>query len=178
MKKLLTLIAALIIVNVAKAQYYSSSTYREDSWHVNIGPEGFYNFNPGHAIYPYGYGGALRLEYYPNNYMGIIVNTGFRMLKAKAPTVNFKYIPVTAGIKGFFLPQWYLGGEFGAAYTDPQMGYTTKIAKVIAPSIGYNNTDYNFDISIRYENVHAQDHYVSQLALSLTYSFDLTGGGY
>lgn len=178
---LTTLITFFLTINKAKAQYYDDF-YREDSWHMSIGFDGLYNQNPGKAFYTAGVGAQVSAIYYPNAYVGLSVTSGYYNLLGKERVVgssvvrqpNFQYIPLKFGVRGFVTPTWYIIGEFGAGYADPQIAKGTHFSKTIAPGFGYDNPDRRIDISLRYENMHHRNSYVSMIALQLAYSIDFS----
>ncbi|WP_158828468.1 hypothetical protein [Mucilaginibacter lacusdianchii] len=188
MKKTLLILVLFIAFmgnKSVKAQVFASNErYSEYLWHVSFGVEGLYNINPGKNYYTGGYGGSLKAQYDVTQNLGVTISTGYFFINhdTRPGTVNtadFKYIPVKLGAKAYFLPEFYLGGEVGVASVDPSLGqentrekpdFTSKFAKVIAPSVGYETN--NFDASIRYENINHQNKYKSFVALRVAYIFN------
>jgi hypothetical protein len=187
-KKYLLLVITVtlsILANKAKAQYYNN-TYREDSWHVTIGPDFLGVINPSQpstttinhktATYSrYGLGASIKAEYYPSPFVGLTIGTGFEYIPSKAPASASDYtlVPFKIGAKAFFSQTMYLGAEAGLGYGNPSY-YDSHLVKIISPSIGYNNNDSGWDINLRYEVNHLKGNYISALGLHIAYSFDLT----
>ncbi|WDF55099.1 hypothetical protein [Mucilaginibacter sp. KACC 22063] len=177
----LTIIAFCFKLNTAKAQF-SVATKKENTWHLEVGANGLYDLNPGKKYYTAGFGAQLAGIYYPNEFVGITLTTGYFDLPGKKRTVNrteikqpnFQFVPLKLGVRGFFVPKWYLAGEFGLGYATPDIGNNTHFAKTIAPGLGYEDLDSGLDVSLRYENMHHQGNYVSMIALQVAYSINLS----
>lgn len=189
-KKYLLLVMTTILsvfLNKAKAQYYNN-TYREDSWHVTIGPDFMAVVNPlqlttsattGKDTYTtysrLGLGASLHAEYYPSPFVGLTIGTGVTTISAKSPNSasNYLLVPFKIGAKAFFSQTMYLGAEAGLGYTNP--GYkSSHMAKIISPALGYNDNNSGWDVSLRYEVDHMNSTYISMFGLHIAYSFDLS----
>jgi len=185
----ITIIALSIFCNKAKAQHYNN-TYREDSWHVTVGPDFIGVINPFQNIDPadapnapksvtysrLGVGGTVHAEYYPSPFVGLTIGTGADFIPKKG---NNKYVkdlilvPVTIGAKAFFSQTMYLGAEAGLGYSS--VAYKgSNLTKIVSPQLGYNNNDTGWDINLRYEVLQGRNQYLSFFALHIAYSFDLS----
>ncbi|MCJ8210244.1 porin family protein [Mucilaginibacter sp. RS28] len=181
MKKILLIVAALFVLHNAKAQS-SNNSYREDSWHLVVGPSGLVNVKPGSDVLHIGYGAEGQLEYYPTNYVGVTVSTGYlRLIGAKPNGVklpDFSFVPIRAGLKGFVVSNLYLLADVGIGFASPKGMLNSTFVKTIAPGIGYSNQDIGLDISLKYENLNQRNNYLSMFGLNVAYSFNLSGSGY
>ncbi len=184
----ITIVALSIFCNKAKAQHYNN-TYREDSWHVTIGPDFLGVINPYQNIDPkttgapssvtysrLGLGGTIHAEYYPSPFVGLTIGTGGDFIPKTGKNENVKslmIVPVTIGAKAFFSQTLYLGAEAGLGYTSVAYkgSHTTKI---VSPQIGYNDNNNGWDFNLRYEVMQGKNQYLSVFALHIAYSFDLS----
>lgn len=184
----ITIVALSIFCNKAMAQHYNN-TYREDSWHVTVGPDFMGVINPFQNIDPektgapssvkysrLGLGGTIHAEYYPSPFVGLTIGTGVDYIPKTGKNVNVKdlfIVPVTIGAKAFFSQTMYLGAEAGLGYSS--VAYKgSNMTKIVSPKIGYNDNDNGLDINFRYEVMHGRNQYLSVFALHIAYSFDLS----
>jgi hypothetical protein len=191
-KKYLLLVMTIILsafFNKVKAQYYNN-TYREDSWHVTIGPDIMGVVNPIQQVdltnsttgkitqsnikySRLSVGGSVHAEYYPNPFVGLTIGAGANFIPGTGKAKSLVLAPVTIGAKAFFSQTMYLGAEAGLGYSSITYK-NSHLAKIVSPALGYNNNDTGLDISLRYEVVHSTNQYLSMLGLHIAYSFDLT----
>jgi hypothetical protein len=191
-KKYLLLVTTIILstfFNKVKAQYYNN-TYREDSWHVTIGPDIMGVINPIQQVdltnsstgrVTQGYikysrlsvGGSVHSEYYPSPFVGLTVGVGANFIPGSGSANSLVLVPVTIGAKAFFSQTMYLGAEAGLGYSSIEYK-NSRLAKIVSPALGYNNNDTGWDVSLRYEVVHGSNQYLSMLGLHIAYSFDLS----
>ncbi|WCT13825.1 hypothetical protein [Mucilaginibacter jinjuensis] len=192
MKKYLPLvitIALSVFLNKAQAQYYNN-TYREDSWHVTIGPDimgvinptqqvDFTNPTTGKVAPNYvtysrlSAGGSVHAEYYPNPFVGLTIGVGADFIPGTKNAKSLVLVPITIGAKAFFSQTMYLGAEAGLGYSS--ISYKgSRMTKLVSPALGYNNNDNGLDISLRYEVMHGSNQYLSMIGLHIAYSFDLS----
>jgi hypothetical protein len=88
-------------------------------------------------------------------------------------------VPIKAGIKAFFSPNWYFGAEAGAGIETkvflPQgvnQEFQQKDTKLIlSPTIGYASK--HWDVGARYENFSGQNNNYGLVGLRLAYGFGL-----
>lgn len=186
-------IALCVLTKTAEAQYYNN-TYREDSWHVTVGPDFFALINPnnqpvdrltttssgtsklGYTNYSrVGIGATVHAEYYPNPFVGLTLGTGIAYIPAKLPknASDYTLVPFKLGVKGFFSQTMYLSAETGLGYMSPSLR-NSHMAKLVAPEIGYNDNNSGWDINLRYEVIHGSGSYLSMFGLHIAYSFDLS----
>jgi hypothetical protein len=189
---LVIIIMLSVLSNKAKAQYYDN-TYREDSWHVTVGPDFMAVINPqqlvdhpqvkgGYVTYSrLGLGASVHAEYYPNPFVGLTLGTGVTSISAKTPATgldgssvsNYLLVPFKIGVKAFFSQTMFLGAETGLGYTTPDYK-SSHMAKIISPQLGYSNNDTGWEVSLKYEVDHLRSTYISTLGLHIAYSFDLS----
>lgn len=183
-----TVVALSIICNKATAQHYNN-TYREDSWHVTVGPDFIGVINPYQNIDAaklgdptsvtysrLGVGGTIHAEYYPSPFVGLTIGTGLDFIPKTGKNDKVKsliIVPVTIGAKAFFSQTMYLGAEAGLG--ESNVAYKgSKLTKIVSPQIGYNDNDNGLDVNLRYEVLQARNQYLSFFALHIAYSFDLS----
>jgi len=98
----------------------------------------------------FGIGGSVQGDYFVAPDMSLTLNAGYISLMAKE--VNgvkgdaLGVIPVMAGFRYFFSPNFYGAAQLGAAFYS-ESGIGTSFA--YSPSIGYKFTD-NFDAQLKY----------------------------
>jgi hypothetical protein len=180
--RILLLIATVFSVTTVKAQLLGNNErYSQYVYHVNIGVDGLYNINPGSKTYNPGFGISGKFQYDVTQNLGLTFGVGYTVITADNSRVygtnpdlrpDLKMIPVKLGAKAYFLPEFYLGGEFGLVYADPYIDNKSKshLGKVLAPAIGYETN--HLDLSVRYENTSHHNVYVSFVALRAAYSFN------
>ncbi|NCD68386.1 hypothetical protein [Mucilaginibacter agri] len=190
---LITIVALSIFTSKVKAQHYNN-TYREDSWHVTIGPDFLAIVNPtSQAIDPpsagsttkvvnysrLGIGGSIHAEYYPSPFVGLTIGTGGEFIPAasnnRSDVKDLFLVPVKIGAKAFFSQSWYLGAEAGIAYASVAYKDSHR-PLLVSPQLGYNDNDTGWDINLRYEVMHGKNQYMSMFGLHVAYSFDLSKG--
>jgi hypothetical protein len=185
-KKHLLLVIVILLSALStkvKAQYYNN-TYREDSWHVTVGPDLMAVVNPqqlpGSGIKSVTYsrlglGASVHAEYYPNPFVGLTLGTGVTTISANKPdgASNFLLVPFKLGVKAFFSQTMFLGAETGLGYISPDYK-TSHMAKIVSPQLGYSNNDTGLEVSLKYEVDHMKSTYISILGLHIAYSFDLS----
>jgi hypothetical protein len=100
-------------------------------------------------------GGSVQGDYFVAPDLALTLNAGYLSLSPKTITVagvSYKgestgIIPVMAGIRYFFSPNFYGSAQLGAAF-GTESGAGTAFA--YAPGIGYKFTD-NFDAMVKYQ---------------------------
>lgn len=168
----------MISVNKVKAQSFLNA-YREDTWHLGVGPDLAAVVNPAPTQTRLGAGAQVHFLYYTNPNVGLSISTGFLTVLSKSGSrePNYTLVPFTVGAKAFISSSVYLGTDVGLGYVSPKQN-SAGSTKILAPSIGYNDPDSNFDINLRYQVDHQHDGYLSMLALHISYYFDLTRSYY
>ncbi|HEY0245628.1 MAG TPA: hypothetical protein VGC01_08705 [Mucilaginibacter sp.] len=130
-------------------------------------------------------GGTARLQYGLSNNLAITLTSGYYNFFGKeepGTTVNYQslgMVPIKAGIKAFFTPNWYFGAEVGAGIETktflPQgvdEDFVNKDTKLIlSPAIGYASK--HWDVGVRYENYSGQSNNYGLVGLRLAYGFGL-----
>ncbi|HWD88549.1 MAG TPA: hypothetical protein VG367_10510 [Mucilaginibacter sp.] len=121
-------------------------------------------------------GGNARLQYGISNNFALTLTAGADHFFTKMiPGTNTRYqgygvIPEKAGIKWFFVPGIYFGGELGIA----EEASSTKFGPVRfdwTPGLGWASS--HWDISGRYENFSGNGANYGMFALRLAYGFAL-----
>jgi len=186
---LVIIIMLSVLSNKVKAQYYDN-TYREDSWHVTVGPDFMAVVNP--QQYPgngltaatysrLGLGASVHAEYYPNPFVGLTIGSGVTTISKKSEAgtpknenfSNYLMVPFKIGVKAFFSQTMFLGAETGLGYVNPDYR-ASHMTKIVSPQLGYSNNDTGWEVSLKYEVDHTKSTYISMLGLHIAYSFDLS----
>jgi hypothetical protein len=188
MKKTTKLVAtalaavALFIGTNVKAQIITPNKLR-----FGFGVEGGLATGNAHDYSNLELGGTARLQYGLSNNLAITLTSGYYNFFGKTepvPFANLKYqslgmVPIKAGIKAFFTPNWYFGAEVGAGIetkTFLPQGINEDFAQkdtklILSPAIGYASK--HWDVGVRYENYSGQSNNYGLVALRLAYGFGL-----
>lgn len=163
--------AAILIGSNAKAQ-----TTDKSAWRLGIGVEA--GIPTGNNITQYSnfeLGGTARLQYGLSNKVALTLTSGYYNFFGKevTSTTNTRYqsigiVPAKVGIKAFFLPNIYVGGEVGAGF-ETRSGAETKL--LLSPALGWANQ--HWDVGVRYENFSGQSNDFGVVGLRLAYGFGL-----
>jgi len=125
-------------------------------------------------------GGTMRLQYGLSNSWAATVTSGaYHFFAIKIPGTDKRYdsygeIPIKAGFKFFFIPNWYVGFEAGEVLekTDSGPGPTRLL---LSPALGYAVK--HWDFALHYENLSSTlpgDHF-GIVELRSAYAFSLLG---
>lgn len=176
-----TVVAAIFIGSNAKAQ-----TITPDKLRFGIGVEGGLATGTAHDYSNLELGGTARLQYGFSKNLAVTLTSGYYNFFGKNdPTTGDKYqslgmVPIKAGIKAFFAPNWYFGAEIGAGIETKVFASQTvndsedneKNTKLIlSPALGYAQK--HWDVGVRYENFSGQSNNYGLVALRLAYGFGL-----
>ncbi len=121
-------------------------------------------------------GGTARLQYGLTNNLAVTLTSGaYHFFPITIPGTNTKYqgygeIPIKAGIKAFFAPQFYFGAEGGAGLevTDQGKGPTRLL---LSPALGYASE--HWDLGVHYDNFSNTSGHFGLIGLRLAYGFNL-----
>lgn len=167
---------AIFFTSQVKAQ-----TVDANKWRLGIGIEGgipvgsnitgFSNFD---------LGGTARLQYGLGKDLALTLTSGYYSFFAKDQTVtvngvsvtstpsNLGIVPVKVGLKYFFAPSFYLGGEAGAGF---ETNYAKDTKLILSPALGWASK--SWDVGVRYENYSGQENSFGTVALRVAYGFSL-----
>src|ERR1700743_1809060 len=173
MKSLSKLIAAAFIAsaifvsNSAKAQTTPANAFR-----FGVGLESGIPLGVANAKTHFELGGTARLQYGLSNSVALTLTSGFYNLFGTnypdgltRPSLHM--IPVKAGVKAFFAPNFYFGAEAGAAFVTNN-GF---VKLDLAPALGFANK--SWDVGVRYESLTGQDFNYGIVGLRIAYGFPL-----
>ncbi|MDF2431655.1 MAG: hypothetical protein JWP44_1286 [Mucilaginibacter sp.] len=130
-------------------------------------------------------GGTARLQYGLSKNLALTLTSGYYNFFGKdQPGTTVQYqsmgmVPIKAGIKAFFTPNFYFGAEAGAGIEtktfQPQgvnQEFVNKDTKLLlSPAIGYATK--HWDVGVRYENYSGQSNNFGLVALRVAYGFGL-----
>jgi hypothetical protein len=121
-------------------------------------------------------GGTARLQYGINNNFAVTLTSGADHFFSKInPATGKKYdsfgvIPIKAGFKEFFVPNFYFGAEAGVGIEETDSGTGFK-KFLLSPAVGWGNK--KWDVGIRYDNYSGQNDNYGFVALRVAYGFNL-----
>jgi len=186
MKKSTKLIAAaLFAVAILFGTNVKAQTISPNTLRFGFGVEGGIATGNAHDLSNLYLGGTGRLQYGVSNNLAITLTSGYYNFFGKdEPGTDTKYqslgmVPIKAGIKAFFSPNWYFGAEVGAGIEtktflpqgiDSQAGEKdTKL--ILSPGIGYATK--HWDVGARYENFSGQSNGYGLVGLRIAYGFGI-----
>jgi hypothetical protein len=121
-------------------------------------------------------GGTARIQYGVTDNFALTLTSGaFHFLSKDIPGTNTKYdsfgvIPIKAGVKEFFVPNFYVGAEAGVGIEETDSGVgNTKL--ILSPALGYANK--HWDVGFHYESFTGQNDPYGLVALRIAYGFKL-----
>jgi len=187
--KLVTIAVAAVAIFFTTS--VNAQAVRPDSWRFGIGLEGGIPTGNSHDISNFELGGTARLQYGLNNNLALTLTSGYYNFFGKTftyttvdpstntvTTVSAKarslgIIPVKAGIKAFFTPNFYFGAEAGAGFEvhEPIAGDVKDTKLILSPGLGYASK--SWEVSARYENFSGQGNNYGLIGLRLAYGFGL-----
>lgn len=161
---------------------------------VGLGPELGIPFNAKHESvigtndYKTAYGGSLKAEIPVNSLLHVTFSGGYTAFKTKfspAPNVQldyagllrykatYKYIPVKAGLRYYFIKYLYAGAEAGAAFKVGDAGGKTSF--IYSGGVGGAlpvGAHQAIDLGVRYERGYkVYDHTMGWAGISLAYKY-------
>jgi len=140
--------------------------------------------------YNFSIGGSLQVDIPVMQNLFVTINAGYNSIQGKNnvningmefnPT-NIQLLPAKAGLKYFFVPNFYIQGEAGAAFllNKSDLGDDKSAAFIYAPQIGYQfhiGGNSYIDAGVRYEastkfNSAVDDSKVNFFGLRVAYGF-------
>ncbi len=177
-------IAALAIFFTTNVK---AQTTPPSAWRFGVGLEGGLPTGNAHNISNFELGGTARLQYGLNKNLALTLTSGYYNFFGKTynvldPTTgsvvevkgrSLGMVPVKAGIKAFFAPNFYFGAEAGAGFeVHAIVDNGTKDTKLIlSPGLGYASK--SWDVGVRYENFSGQSNNYGLVGLRIAYGFGL-----
>jgi hypothetical protein len=187
MKKVTNLVAAAL---VGAAIFFGSSakaqTITPNQFRFGIGAEGGIVTGDAHNVSNLYLGGTARVQYGLSKSVALTLTSGYYNFFGKdEPGTSEKYqslgmVPIKAGIKYFFVPNFYLSGEAGVGIETKTFAYQgepdadasqTNTKLLLSPGLGWAHK--HFDVGVRYENYSGQDANYGVVGLRLAYGFGL-----
>lgn len=179
----MAVLLVLVIGSQSQAQTVYKKKVSKDSKNVfrmGLGLEGGY---PTKNFSNFELGGTARLQYDLASNLSLTLTSGFYHFFAKngypqvinTNNVNFYFndglnmIPVKAGLKSFFAPNFYLSGEAGAGF---ELNHAKQTKLILSPGIGYAG-NHGLDLGLRYENFSGNHSNYGLIGLRLAYGFKL-----
>ncbi|QXV65191.1 hypothetical protein INP83_19255 [Mucilaginibacter sp. 21P] len=168
--KIFSLAAFFLFSSVVetRAQSVPKSTFKLD-----VGTETMLALGTKNRDNKLGYGGTLRLNYGLTDKLTLTLTSGYYNYLKTGPLKtfndNFQVIPVKAGLKYFFAPQFYINGEGGIAFTRT---YQNQINSVATGGIGWVYK--GLDIGARYETLNgSRGANFNSVGVRIAYGFKL-----
>lgn len=178
MKSLTKLIAsAFAVTALFFASHANAQTTPAGGWNLGLGIETGIPTGVGKLGATNTLGGTARLQYGVSNSFALTLTTGgYHYFPKKNPATGNRYqsygeIPVKVGVKEFFVPNVYVGGEIGFASEKLEKGWgPTRLD--LSPALGYANK--NWDFGVHYERFSRRgEDVIGLLNLRVAYGFAL-----
>jgi hypothetical protein len=163
-----TAAAIFFTSNVHAQMAPAASTITPNPWRFGVGLEAGVPTGNAHPYSDFELGGTARLQYDATSRFAITLTSGYYNMFGKDGGESLGLIPVKAGIKAFFLPQFYFGAEGGAAF-EVHGGTDTKLD--LSPALGWAH--HSWDVAVRYENFSGQGNNYGLVGLRVAYAFGL-----
>lgn len=175
---------AIFFTTTVKAQ-----SVKPDAFRFGIGLEGGIPTGNARSISNFELGGTARLQYGLSTNFALTLTSGYYNFFGKTAdittvngtiitTTTGKYrslgmIPVKGGVKAFFTPSFYVGGEAGVGFEthEPIAGDPRDAKLILSPSLGYATK--SWEVSARYENFSGQGNNYGLVGLRVAYGFGL-----
>ena len=184
MKKLILSFAVIAATLSASAQTKTTTSPFKVSLGVDaVAPFG--DFAKGSSL---GIGLSLEGDYAIDNSLSLTANAGYiKFLQKDNNGLKLGIVPLLAGIKYYFTPQFYSTAQLGvgiftsngsnrsALTYDPRIGYkfsdgSSSSAFAYAPGIGYKFSD-NFDAGVKYQAYSKNNRTTNTGSIRLAYTF-------
>ena len=166
MKKLFLSLAVIAATLSASAQTKTTTT---SPFRVSLGVDAVAPFGNLADVTPFGIGGSLEGDYAVDNTLALTLNAGYiRFLQKNNNGLKLGVIPVLAGIKYYFTPQFYSSAQLGVGVFTSNGNSVSKFA--YAPGIGYKFSD-NFDAGVKYQAYSKNSVTDNTASLRLAYTF-------
>lgn len=165
MKKLILSLAVIAATLGVNAQTTKSVTPLK----VSIGIDGVAPFGDLAKITPFGIGGSIEGDYNVDPSLALTVNAGYvKFLQKNNNNLKLGIIPILAGIKYYFSPEFYSSAQLGVGIFTGNG--TSSSAFAYAPGIGYKFSD-NFDAGVKYQAYSKNSSTTNTASLRLAYTF-------
>lgn len=181
--KLIAAMAAVFILAFStqtQAQTIYKKKVAKDSKNVfrmGLGLEGAY---PTKNFSNFMLGGTVRLQYdlasnlsltLTPGYYHFFDRSGYGQVTDKSVYTNsgLDIIPVKAGVKSFFAPNFYLSAEAGAGF---ELNHAKETKLILSPGIGFASNS-GIDLGLRYENFSGNNSNYGIIGLRVAYGFKL-----
>ncbi|RKR83544.1 hypothetical protein BDD43_3754 [Mucilaginibacter gracilis] len=123
-------------------------------------------------------GGTIRLQYgITNNLSATFTTGGYHFFSKTIPGTDIRYGsfgvgPVKAGLKEFFIPNFYINAEAGVGVEVTQQGFSGGQKKLLlSPGFGYG--DKHWDVGFHFESLTGQQNNYGIFGLRIAYGFKL-----
>ena len=165
MKKLLLSLAVIAATLSASAQTKTTTS----PFRVSLGVDAVAPFGNLADVTSFGIGGSLEGDYAVDNTLALTLNAGYiKFLQKNNNGLKLGVIPVLAGIKYYFTPQFYSSAQLGVGVFTSNGNSISKFA--YAPGIGYKFSD-NFDAGVKYQAYSKNKVTDNTASLRLAYTF-------
>ncbi|MGI4729244.1 MAG: hypothetical protein ACRYGB_11785 [Janthinobacterium lividum] len=181
--KLIAVMAAMLILAFS-TQTHAQTVYKKkvakDSKNVfrmGLGLEGGY---PTKNFSRFELGGTLRLQYDLASNLSLTLTPGYYHFfdrnvygqptdKGTYYNTGLNMIPVKAGVKSFFAPNFYISAEAGAGF---ELNHAQETKLILSPGIGFASNS-GIDLGLRYENFSGNHSNYGIIGLRVAYGFKL-----
>ena len=180
--KLIAAITAVLVLFIGQSQ--AQTVYKKKAsgdsknvFRMGLGLEGGY---PTKNFSNFELGGTVRLQYDLASNLSLILTPGYyhffdRSGYGQATDKDTYYnsglnmIPVKAGVKSFFAPNFYLSAEAGAGF---ELNHAKETKLILSPGIGFASNS-GIDLGLRYENFSGNHSNYGLIGLRVAYGFKL-----
>ncbi len=165
--------SALLLMVVTKAQ---AQTTEANKFQFSIGVETSDPTGNARLGSLFSLGGTARFQYGITNSFAVTLTSGaYHFFAKKIPGEDKRYdsygvIPIKAGVKEFFVKNFYVGAEAGFAIEATDSGFGPD-RFLLSPALGYANK--HWDVAAHFERFSGDDDRYGLLALRIAYGFGL-----
>lgn len=186
MKKIILSLVVISSAFIAQAQADKKSSVKTNTpFRFSIGLETAVPVGKFGDAYSFGIGGSAMGIYQVDADLGLTLNAGFIRYSGKDYSYNvgplvytvkdqaLTVIPIMAGIRYSFSPQFYGSAQLGTGiFTKDKDNANSKTSSTFAyaPGIGYKFTD-NFDAELKYQGYSKSSITNSSIGLRVAYTF-------
>jgi hypothetical protein len=164
-------------VAIASAIFLSANVKAQttdiSAWRLGFGVEGGIPTGNLNVYSNFELGVTGRLQYGVSKDVAITFTTGYYQFFSNqaakdALRGNVHIVPAKVGVKAFFNPNIYIGGEAGAGFENR---YARNTKLILSPGLGWANK--SWDVGVRYESFSGHSDNFGTIALRLAYGFTL-----
>ncbi len=164
MKKIFLSAAVIAAMLSASAQKNTMTPFR-----VSLGVDAVAPFGDLAKSTSFGIGGSLEGDYAIDNTLALTANAGYiKFLQKNNNGLKLGIVPLLAGIKYYFTPQFYSSAQLGVGIFTSNGSSSSAFA--YAPGIGYKFSD-NFDGGVKYQAYSKNSVTTNTASLRLAYTF-------